>query len=214
MEFQSRILDLISSFHSYSRSRVVLDGKSSYEYPANAGVPKGCVIGPALFLLYINDLPDNVICNITIYAGDTTLYSKCNQASDLWQQLELAFEVESDLQDIVDWGRKWLVDFNAGKTQLVSFDRSKNTGAIDVKMDGSVLEEKSSFGVLGLIFSSKLEWGSYIASIAKTASKKIGVFIRSIKFLSSEVALYLYKSTIQPSMEYCCHVWLVLLIAT
>ena len=213
MEFQSRILDLISSFHSYSRSRVVLDGKSSYEYPANAGVPKGCVIGPALFLLYINDLPD-VICNITIYAGDTTLYSKCNQASDLWQQLELAFEVESDLQDIVDWGRKWLVDFNAGKTQLVSFDRSKNTGAIDVKMDGSVLEEKSSFGVLGLIFSSKLEWGSYIASIAKTASKKIGVLIRSIKFLSSEVALYLYKSTIQPSMEYCCHVWLVLLIAT
>ena len=193
---------------------MVLDGKSSYEYPANAGVPKGCVIGPALFLLYINDLPDNVICNITIYAGDTTLYSKCNQASDLWQQLELAFEVESDLQDIVDWGRKWLVDFNAGKTQLVSFDRSKNTGAIDVKMDGSVLEEKSSFGVLGLIFSSKLEWGSYIASIAKTASKKIGVLIRSIKFLSSEVALYLYKSTIQPSMEYCCHVWLVLLIAT
>ena len=193
---------------------MVLDGKSSYEYPANAGVPKGCVIGPALFLLYINDLPDNVICNITIYAGDTTLYSKCNQASDLWQQLELAFEVESDLQDIVDWGRKWLVDFNAGKTQLVSFDRSKNTGAIDVKMDGSVLEEKSSFGVLRLIFSSKLEWGSYIASIAKTASKKIGVLIRSIKFLSSEVALYLYKSTIQPSMEYCCHVWLVLLIAT
>ena len=193
---------------------MVLDGKSSYEYPANAGVPKGCVIGPALFLLYINDLPDNVICNITIYAGDTTLYSKCNQASDLWQQLELAFEVESDLQDIVDWGRKWLVDFNAGKTQLVSFDRSKNTGAIDVKMDGSVLEEKSSFGVLGLIFSSKLEWGFYIASIAKTASKKIGVLIRSIKFLSSEVALYLYKSTIQPSMEYCCHVWLVLLIAT
>ena len=119
----------------------------------------------------------------------------------------MAFEVESDLQDIVDWGRKWLVDFNAGKTQLVSFDCSKNTGAIDVKMDGSVLEEKSSFGVLGLIFSSKLEWGSYIASIAKTASKKIGVLIRSIKFLSSEVALYLYKSTIRPCMEYCCHIW-------
>ena len=71
----------------------------------------------------------------------------------------MAFEVESDLQDTVDWGRKWLVDFNAGKTQLVSFDRSKNTGAIDVKMDGSVLEEKSSFGMLGLIFSSKLDWG-------------------------------------------------------
>ena len=104
-------------------------------------------------------------------------------------------------------GKKWLVDFNAGKTQLVSFNRSNNTGSIDVKMDGSVLEEKSSFRIMGLIFISKLVWGSYIFSIAKTASKKIGALIRSMKFLSPEVALYLYKSTIRPYMEYCCHVW-------
>ena len=120
---------------------------------------EGSILGPTLFLLYINDLPDDVICNIAIYADDTTLYSKCNQASDLWQQLELASELESDLRDTVDCGRKWLVDFNAGKTQLVSFDQSKNAGAIDVKMDGSVLEEKTSFKMLGLTFSSKLELG-------------------------------------------------------
>ena len=107
----------------------------------------------------------------------------------------------------MDWGRKWLVDFNTGKTQLVSFDRSKNTGAIDVKMDGSGFEDKTSFKMLWLTFSSKLDWGSYIVSIAKTASKKIGALIRSLKFLSPEVALYLYKSTIWPCMEYCCHVW-------
>ena len=107
----------------------------------------------------------------------------------------LASEIVSDLQDTVDWGKKWLVDFNAGKIQLISFDRSNNSGSIDVKMDGSVLEEKSSFKMLGLTFSSKLDWGSYIISIAKTASKKIGALIHSMKFLSSEVALYLYKST-------------------
>ena len=61
--------------------------------------------------------------------------------------------------------------------------------------------------MLGLTFSSKLDWGSYIISIAKTTSKKIGALIRSMKFLSPEVALYLYKSTIRPCMEYCCHVW-------
>ena len=105
------------------------------------------------------------------------------------------------------WGRKWLVDFNAGKTQLISFGRSTNTGVIDVKMDGSVLEAKTSFKMLGLTFSSKLDWGSYIVSIAKTASRKIGALIRSMKFLSPEVAQYLYKSTIRPCMEYCCHVW-------
>ena len=76
-----------------------------------------------------------------------------------------------------------------------------NTGAINVKMDEFVLEEKSSFKMLGLTFSSKLDWGSYIISIAKTASKKIGALIRSMKFLSPEVALYLYKSTIWPCME-------------
>ena len=65
------------------------------------------------------------------------------------------------------------------------------TGLITLKMDGSVLEEKSSFNALGLTFSSKFDWGSYIISIAKTASKKIGALIRSMEFLSPEVALYL-----------------------
>ena len=64
----------------------------------------------------------------------------------------------------MDWGWKWLVDFNAGKTQLVSFDQSNNIGAIDVKMNESVLEDKPSFKMLGLTFSSKLDWGSYIIS--------------------------------------------------
>ena len=79
-------------------------------------------------------------------------------------------------------------------------------------MDGSILEEKTSFKMLGLTFSSKLDWGYYIVSIAKTAPKKIGALIRSMKFLSPEVALCLYKSTIRP-----CHAvmfGLVLLVAT
>ena len=119
-----------------------MDGKSSQEYPVNAGVPQGFILGPRPYLLYINDLADNVICNIALYADDTSLYSRCNQASDLWQKIELISELESDLRDTVGWSRKWLVDFNAGKSQLVSFDWSNNTGAIVVKMDGSVLEEK------------------------------------------------------------------------
>ena len=177
-----------------------MDGKSLQEYPVNTGVPQGSILGPTLFLLYINDFLDDVICDIAIYADNTTLSSKCDQVSDLWQQLELASELESDLRENVDWGRKLLVDFNAGKTQLVSFDRSNNTGAIKVKIDGSVLEEKSFFKMLGLTFFSKLDWGSYITSIAKTASKKIGALIRSMKFLSLEVVLYLYKTTIRPCM--------------
>ena len=95
---------------------MVLNDKSSEQHPVNAGVPQGSILGLTLFLLYINDFLDDLICNIAIYADDGTLYSKCDQAADLWQQLELAYKLESDLQYTVDWDRKWLVDFNAGKT--------------------------------------------------------------------------------------------------
>ena len=108
---------------------------------SNAGVLQGYILGPTSFLLYINDIPDDVICNIAMYADDDTLYYTCDQASDLRETMEL--------------GRKWLVNFNAGKTQLVLFNRSNNTRAIDVKMDGSVLEEKSFFKTLRLTFSSE-----------------------------------------------------------
>ena len=80
---------------------MILDGKSSQEYPVNSGVPQGPILGPILYLRYISDLPDDNIYNISD-ADDTTLYSKCDQASDLWHQLELAFELESYHRETVD----------------------------------------------------------------------------------------------------------------
>ena len=98
------------------------------------------------------------------------------------------------------WTWIWSMDY-LWSMNLVSFDSSNSTGAFDAKMNGSLLEENSSFKMLGLNFFSKLDRSSYIISIVKRA------LIRSMKFLSPEVALYLYKSTIQPWVERCCHVW-------
>ena len=106
-----QIFGLISSFLSNRQIWVVLNGKSSQEYLVYAGVPQGSILGPAFLLLYINDLPDDVICNTAICADD---YSKCDQASDMWQQLELASERESDPPD-TGLGQKF-VDFNVGET--------------------------------------------------------------------------------------------------
>ena len=168
-----QIFGLISSFLSNRRLQVVLDGKSSQEYPVNAGVPQGSILDPTLFLLYIDDLPDDVICDIAVCADDTALSSECDRVFGLWRRLELTSELESDLRGTVDWGGKWLVDFSAGKTQLVSFEWFNNNGSVGVKMDGSVFKEKSSFKMLVLTFSSMLDWGSYIVSIAKTAPRKL-----------------------------------------
>ena len=106
----------------------------------------------------------------------------------------------------MDWCKKWLVDFNFGKTQLVSFDWSKNNGSIDMKMDGSVFEEKSFLRCWG--WPSLLNWvGVLVLSLLlKLPPRKL----ESNSFYEvffPEVALYLYKFTVHPCMEYCCHVW-------
>ena len=92
-----QIFGIISSFQNNRQLRVILDEKSSEEYSVNAGVPQSSILGPALSLLYINDLPDDIICNIGIYADGTTLYFEHDQPFDMWQELDLASELESDL---------------------------------------------------------------------------------------------------------------------
>ena len=189
------ILSFLSNIYWF---RVLLDGNSLQEYSVNAEFSQGSILGPTFFLLHINDLPDDIICNIATYADDTTLYSNWGGAPDLWQQLKLASELESDLRNNDNWARKWLVDFNAVKTHLVLFEQSNSSNDIDLKMDGSVLEEKSYFKIFGLSFSSKLHWGSYIVSIARSVSKKIGASLCSLKFIFPVFVLYLHKFAIRP----------------
>ena len=98
-EISVQMFGFLSSFLSKRWCRVVLDWNSSQEYLVNEGVPPGSTLGSTPFLLYINDLPDDIMCNIAVYADDTTFYSNRDQASGLRQQLELAFELEFDLRD-------------------------------------------------------------------------------------------------------------------
>ena len=136
----SQAFGLISSFLSNRWLQVVLDGSSSQEYPINAGVPQGFIV-PTLFLLYINDLPDDVICKIGVYA-DTTLYSMCDQE---WSVVTARIEFCTWIWSTRHCGLGQEVALLISKLEklwLVPFDWSNSTTAIDVKMDGSVLEEK------------------------------------------------------------------------
>ena len=137
------IFGLISSFLiSHKQLWVLLDRKSLQEYLVNAGVPQSSILDLTLFLLYSNDFSGDVISNIAIDTDYTTLYSKCGQTSYFWLQLELTLELETDQQGTVDYGKNWLVDFNAGNTKLGLLNQSNNSGTIDVKMGGSALKEK------------------------------------------------------------------------
>ena len=209
-----QIFCLISSFLCNRGIQVVLDGNSLQEYLGNARNPQESIFGSTFSLVYINGHRDDVIGILTIYADDTTLYPKSGHASDLWKQLQLVSELESHLRDALDWGRKWLLDFKAGKAQLVLLDWSKRFGAINVKIDRSILEWKSSFKMLGMTSSSKLDWDCCIISISITAPKKIGALIRPMKFLSPEVACISINLAYGPVWNTVVMSELVLLVAT
>ena len=191
----------ISSFLTNARLHVFPDGKPQQEYPVNSWVAQGSI--PCAFLLY---LPENILCKIAIFADDNTFYSKYEQASHLCQQPELASGLESDLRDTVDCGKNWLVNLRAGKTQFVSFDWSSSSCAFDVKMEGTVLQEKSFFfkcwGYLSL-----LNWIRALALslLLKLLQRKFDSrFFLWIFFL---LRLLFVSSTTQACMEYCYLDW-------
>ena len=206
---QGDVFAIIASFLRDRKLRVVVDGKSSSDFAVNAGVPQGSILGPTLFLLFINDLPDDIISRIGIYADDTTLYSCLDEPTGNreFDCVEMAANLQYDLRTVVEWGEKWLVSFNSKKTQLVSFTRQRDPSWVPVSMNGGDLSESSDLRLLGLSLHSELSWNSYIVSIAKSTSKKVGSLFRSKRFLTPEAILHLYKSTIRPCMEYCCHIW-------
>ena len=200
------ILSIIESFLLDRALKVVLDGHSSPLYNINAGVPQGSVLGPTLFLVFINDLPDGALSRIGIYADDTTVYSSVGK-SGVFEKVESAAELQDDLRGIVEWGNRWLVSFNATKTKLLSFHRHRDPSLVPVEMNGIALPEKTSFRLLGITFTPSMDWKPYIQSIAKAASRRVGSLYRAQRFLTPETILHLYKSTIRPCMEYCSHIW-------
>ena len=200
------VLGIIESFLSDRSLRVVVNGQTSEAHKINAGVPQGSLLGPTLFLLFINDLPDHIISSfVDIYADDTTMYG-CT-ADDL-SDSDLAAGLSADLEQVVQWGKAWQVTFNSSKTKLLSFHHHREPVFHPVQMEGSNLVEAPCLEkLLGLKLTPDLKWNAYILAVAADTGKMVGSFYRSRKYLTPSALLYLYKSQIRPRMEYCCHIW-------
>lgn len=200
---------LLASFLSDRQISVVLDGQKSSTKVINAGVPQGSILGPTLFLLYINDLPDCLVSKLVMYADDTTLFNSKERLRNSTQQRQhLCDTLNEDLRQVSDWGTKWLVSFNPSKTQSILHSRLKGDDAqYRIQMSGNLVREQKSISFLGLTVTNDLSWKPYIQSISKQAAQRIGSLYRASSYLPPQTVCYLYKSTIRPLMEYCCHLW-------
>ena len=209
------LVNWIGSFLSEWSIAIRVNGFLSNLHSINAGVPKGSVISPVLFILFINDLLTSTSSSIHPFADDTFLSSSFSfnpndhASTDIQfhRNISASLASNNDLRAIEKWGKDNLVSFNQSKTKQAVVSRKRNQNFPPVLMNGYELDTSTSFTQLSLSLSSNLTWKTHIHPLAKHASQKLGFLARARGFFSSSHLLFIYKSQIRPSLEYCSHVW-------
>ncbi|MEW8546207.1 MAG: reverse transcriptase family protein, partial [Candidatus Thiodiazotropha sp.] len=191
--FSGDILEWFSSYLSNRRQRVCFKGTSSSWMHINAGVPQGSILGPTLFLIFINDIVQNIRTNIRLFADDTSLFKIVDCP------INAAIELNIDLNNIFKWARKWLVDFNAAKTvSLIISKKRIKPNHPELFMGNSSIKEVNQHKHLGLVFSSDATWTNQIKAISEKAWKRIG-YLRRLRFLLDRPSLQkIYTTFIRP----------------
>ena len=189
--------DYLSNRHQ----KVFINGVYSSEKPISAGVPQGSVLGPLLFLIYINDITDNLTGMARLFADDTSLsFSSTNLAV-------IERVVNNDLFTLKEWATKWLITFHPQKTEVMLISNIFNDYNLEIKFDTNVLKIVDAHKHLGVILSSNNKWTKHIDLIIDSASKSIG-FLRKLKYkLSKDILNKLYLTYIRPLLEYASEVW-------
>ena len=196
------LLDWFEDYLSNRKQRVVLPGATSRWTNIKAGVPQGSILGPLLFLVYINDIVDEINSNIRLFADDTSLYIIVENP------IEAAIQLNADLEKVHQWASKWLVTFNPTKTESLLFTRKHNRPYHPpVTMNNNVITEVTDHKHLGLTFSSDCTWHEHLDSVKIKAWSRINI-MRKLKFTLDRMSLQIiYFSFIRPLLEYADVVW-------
>lgn len=199
---QGSLLNWFSSYLSSRKQRVVIANSSSSWSTINAGVPQGSILGPLLFLIYINDIVADIQAKIRLFADDTSLYIIVEDT------ITSALVLNNDLSRINSWSKSWLVCFNPSKTESVLFSRKRNKPDHPaIFMDQVPIPQVKTHKHLGLTLAEDSKWTSHISSSVNKAWQRIGIF-RSLKFVLSRSSLErMYISFIRPLLEYGDVVW-------
>ena len=193
------LLSWLQSYLTGRKQRVSIDGKYSAWQKVLAGVPQGSVLGPLLFIIFINDLITKVDRKIRVYADDTMLF-ECGE-----DQEEVNRRLEENLLIAESWGKEWLVDFNQSKTVVMTFGDGPPGRPLSFK--GSDIDDSTEHTHLGVVLQSNLKWSKHISMISEKAEGCLRYLTLARRFASQAVLNNIYLVLIRPLMEYCCSVW-------
>jgi len=190
----------IEDFLHQRTQRVVCNGEHSEWAPVRSGVPQGSVIGPILFLLYINDLPEEVGATVRLFADDTIMYMTMTGATD-------AASLQQDLDHLAAWEEKWMMKFHPDKCSVLRITRSKSPKVHNYNLHGHILENELSSKYLGVTIDNKLSWNNHIDNICNKANSSVAFLRRNLQISQRHIKSNAYTTLVRPQVEYAAAVW-------
>ena len=192
----------INSWLSGRTQQVVLDGQASDPVPVLSGVPQGSVLGPVLFLLFINDLPDNIRSSVRLFADDCVLYRNIHSLQD-------CLTLQEDLTSLGQWEADWQMKFNKAKCHSMRVTRHQHHKQIlfDYSLHNQTLENVQSAKYLGITITDNMDWGQHVSEISSKATKTLGFLRRNLAFAPRSTKEVAYKTLARPKLEYAAPIW-------
>ena len=197
---RGNLLGWLESFLSNRTQQVVVGGTYSSCSAVTSGVPQGSVLGPVLFLLYINDITTNIHSQLRLFADDCLVYRLINSTDD--HQI-----FQSDLDTLSTWTRRWQMEFNVSKCKILQVSTCYTKSLFSYQMCGTPLEIVEQHNYLGICLHHRLSWQPYIDSICNKANRLLGFLHRNLRHCPNKLKECAYKQMILPILEYCSPIW-------
>ncbi|KAK3108532.1 hypothetical protein FSP39_010045 [Pinctada imbricata] len=189
--------------HAFLQDRtqtVVVEGESSDTARVESGVPQGSVLGPSLFLYYINDIPEGISSTVRLFADDTIVYLSITSEDDCKQ-------LQNDLDKLAMWESLWKMEFHPNKCSVLTVSKKRRPAKWNYTLHGHTLQHETSAKYLGVTITSDMNWASHINAVTSKANRTIGFLQRSLHISSKSIKEQAYKSLVRPSVEYASSVW-------